>query len=386
MPRFPRFLLLFLTFSLLLASCIPQTADRRPQADGGQPTVSSPAPTLTPSPAPTFTPTPEPTPTPIPLSPEFLSQFEGTAYTFQEGEILFSPSAGGTSEGQTPAPSVIARVENGKFAFTVGGKEVAVDPARVEILGKEWFLNGEEEQVIGVKDESGSWWQYEFDRQSGAWVEKSLPEVSTDVMHPTRLEWNDMIGGRWAVAVRQAIKEGKIPTFDPSQLKNVRFDLQDDEWFEEYGMRKAIPNLWAPDYLDLRRPGSFPIIYSAYGVMKVEGGKIGILTEQIAIDKNGDFVLFNLYDSPEFIQYVVTYGRRNFDNAKTYFTPIVELKEERCKNFVIPKHMKQFCGKWVAPFVSNIIKEMVKRWVKNDEGLGSKLIERLLMWAGPISY
>jgi hypothetical protein len=168
-------------------------------------------------------------------------------------------------------------------------------------------------------------------------------------------------------------------------LKNVRFDLQDDEWFEEYGMRKAIPNLWAPDYLDLRRPGSFPIIYSAYGVMEVEGGKIGILTEQIAIDKNGSFVLFNLYDSPEFIQYVVTYGRRNFDNAKTYFTPIVELKEERCKNFVIPKHMKQFCEKWTASFVSTIIRDTVKKWVDGG-GLDPKLIERLLMWAGPISY
>jgi hypothetical protein len=71
--------------------------------------------------------------------------------------------------------------------------------------------------------------------------------------------------------------------------------LSDDEWFEKYGMRFAYPKLWAPDYLDLRRPGSFPIIYSAYGVMEIDGEKIGILTEQVAIDKNGDFVLFNLY-------------------------------------------------------------------------------------------
>jgi hypothetical protein len=384
MSRFPRFLILFLTLSLLLASCGPQTADRRPQADGGQTSTPSPTFTLAPTSAPTLTPTPtpEPTPTPIPLSPEFLSQFEGTAYTFQEGEILFSPSAGGTSEGQTPFPSVIARVENGKFAFTVGGKEVAVDPARVEILGKEWFLNGEEEQVIAVKDESGSWWQYEFDRQSGAWVEKSLPEVSTDVMHPTRLEWNDIIGGRWAAAVRQAIKEGKIPTFDPSQLKDVRFYLQDDKWFEKYGMRKAVPNLDAPDYLDLRRPGSFPIIYSAYGVMEIDGEKVGILTEQIATDKNGSFVLFNLFTRLDFIQYVVTYGRRDFDNVKTYLTPIVEAKPKVCESW---DTQKRLCEKWTAPFVSNIIRDTVKKWVDGG-GLDSKLIERLLIWAGPTSY
>jgi hypothetical protein len=382
MFRFTRTLNLILTLSIFLAACGPQTADRRPQADGGQPTVPSPALTLSPSPAPTFTPTPEPTPTPIPLSPEFLSQFEGTAYTFQEGKILFSPSAGGTSEGQTPFPSVIARVENGKFAFTVGGKEVAVDPARVEILGKEWFLNGEEEQVIAVKDESGSWWQYEFDRQSGAWMEKSLPEVSTDVMHPTRLEWNDIIGGRWAVAVRQAIKEGKIPTFDPSQLKDVRFILDDDEFFEEYGMRFATPKLGAPDYLDLRRPGSFPIIYSAYGVMQVDGDKIGILTEQIAIDKDGSFVLFNLFTRLDYIQYVVTYGRRDFDNVKTYLTPIVEAKPKVCKSWATRKRL---CEKWTASFVSTIIRDTVKKWVDGG-GLGSKLIERLLMWAGPTSY
>jgi hypothetical protein len=382
MSRFTRTLSLILTLSIFLASCRPQTADRRPQVDGGQPTVPSPALVLSPSPAPTFTPTPEPTPTPIPLSPEFLSQFEGTAYTFQEGEILFSPSAGGTSEGQTPAPSVIARVENGKFTFTVGGKEVSVDPVRVEILGKEWFLNGEEEQIIAVKDESGSWWQYEFDRQSGAWVEKSLPEVSTDVMHPTRLEWNDMIGGRWAAAVRQAIKEGKIPTFDPSQLKDVRFELDSDEFFERYGMREVAPSLMWPDYLDLRRPGSFPIIYSAYGVMQVDGDKIGILTEQIAIDKNGSFVLFNLFARLDHIQYVVTYGRRGFDNVKTYLTPIVEAKPKVCESWATRKRL---CEKWAASFVPTIIRDTVRKWVDGG-GLGSKLIERLLIWAGSVAY
>jgi hypothetical protein len=67
---------------------------------------------------------------------------------------------------------------------------------------------------------------------------------------------------------------------------------------KEYGDEICLlQNCDAPDYLDLRRPGSFPIIYSAYGVMEVDGEKIGILTEQIAIDKNGDFVLFNLYAS-----------------------------------------------------------------------------------------
>jgi hypothetical protein len=273
-------------------------------------------------------------------------------------------------------------VENGKFAFTVGGKEVAVDPARVEILGKEWFLNGEEEQVIAVKDESGSWWQYEFDRQSGAWVEKSLPEVSTDVMHPTRLEWNDMIGGRWAAAVRQAIKEGKIPTFDPSQLKDVRFELSRDEFFRRYGMRFANPKLWAPDYLDLRRPGSFPIIYSAYGVMEVEGGKIGILTEQIAIDKNGGFVLFNLFASPEYIQYVVANGRRDGDNARSYLTPMVEWEEKVCKGIANPA-VKKVCGKRAIP-ASDIVREVVKKWV--NSGIFKPVFERVLLRVGTVSY
>jgi hypothetical protein len=385
MSRFTRTLSLFLTLSLLLASCGPQTADRRPQADGGQTSTPSPTFTLAPTSAPTLTPTPtpEPTPTPIPLSPEFLSQFEGTAYTFQESKILFSSSAGGTSEGQTPFPSVIARVENGKFAFTVGGKEVAVDPARVEILGKEWFLNGEEEQVIAIKDESGSWWQYEFDRQSGAWMEKSLPEVSTDVMHPTRLEWNDIISGRWAVAVRQAIKEGKIPTFDPSQLKDVGFELSSDEFFERYGMRFATPRLWAPDYLDLRRPGSFPIIYSAYGVMQVEGEKIGILTMQIAIDKNGSFVLFNLYGSPEADQYLVTYGRRLGDNAKTYPAPLVE-RERRICDLIDPadKASKKICG-WTI-IDSDSIREAVRKWVGGEPF--DPVFELLLLMAGENTY
>jgi hypothetical protein len=70
MPHFPRTLSLLLTLSLFLASCRPQTADRRPQADGGpltvdgsQPTVLSPTFTLSP-----FPPPPPPKPPSPPLS------------------------------------------------------------------------------------------------------------------------------------------------------------------------------------------------------------------------------------------------------------------------------------------------------------------------------
>jgi hypothetical protein len=64
MPRSLQFLILILTLSLL-ASCGPQTADRRPQADGGQLTVDGGQPTL---PSPTFTLSPSPTPTETPTS------------------------------------------------------------------------------------------------------------------------------------------------------------------------------------------------------------------------------------------------------------------------------------------------------------------------------
>jgi hypothetical protein len=67
MSRFPRFLILFLTLSLLFAACRPPTADRRPQADGGRLTVDG-GQTGTPTPtfAPTLTATPTETPTPRP--------------------------------------------------------------------------------------------------------------------------------------------------------------------------------------------------------------------------------------------------------------------------------------------------------------------------------
>jgi hypothetical protein len=58
MSRLIRTLTLLLTLSLLLASCRPQTAGRRPQADGGQPTAPSPTLTLSPSPTPTEIPQP----------------------------------------------------------------------------------------------------------------------------------------------------------------------------------------------------------------------------------------------------------------------------------------------------------------------------------------
>jgi len=78
MSRFPRFLILFLTLSLLFAACRPPTADRRPQADGGRLTVDG-GQTGTPTPtfAPTLTATPTETPIPRP-SLESLGLFAET--------------------------------------------------------------------------------------------------------------------------------------------------------------------------------------------------------------------------------------------------------------------------------------------------------------------
>jgi hypothetical protein len=64
MSRSPRFIILFLALSLLFAACRPQTADRKPQADGGRLTVDGSQPTL---PSPTFTLSPSPTPTETPI-------------------------------------------------------------------------------------------------------------------------------------------------------------------------------------------------------------------------------------------------------------------------------------------------------------------------------
>jgi hypothetical protein len=82
MSRFPRFIILFLALSLLFAACRPQTADRRPQADGrpltvngSQPTVPSPTFTLSPSPTPTETPIPQPSLESLGLTAEIQQMF-----------------------------------------------------------------------------------------------------------------------------------------------------------------------------------------------------------------------------------------------------------------------------------------------------------------------
>ena len=76
MSRFTRTLSLILTLSLFLASCRPQTADRRPQADGGQPTAPSPTLTLSPSPSPTPTEIPQPSLESLGLTAEIQQMFD----------------------------------------------------------------------------------------------------------------------------------------------------------------------------------------------------------------------------------------------------------------------------------------------------------------------
>jgi hypothetical protein len=100
MSRFHRFLILFLTLSLLFAACRPQTADRRPQADGGrltvdggQPTVPSPTFTLSPSPTSTETPIPRLSFESLGLSAETqaLLKRQGWDITWEYGRVGDSP-------------------------------------------------------------------------------------------------------------------------------------------------------------------------------------------------------------------------------------------------------------------------------------------------------
>ncbi len=242
--------------------------------------------TFTPTEAPTETATPTATETftltetPAP-PPEFESQMAGTKYSVKDNEILFTPDNGQAAQ--------IATVENGKFVFTVNGQEVNVDPKLAEIPDAEWFLNGKNDQIMAVYDDSDTYWKYEYNMTTGEWEEKSLPEVSTNVNYPTEIEWNDMVGNRWATAVRQAIASGKIPTFtnkvviegpSPDNSLPIGKYLEFNYFDGKYAT-----------YTETR-----PVIYSAYAVVSIGNENFETLTEQIA-NNSGGYTLANVKDT-----------------------------------------------------------------------------------------
>ncbi len=239
-------------------------------------------PTETATPTATETPTLTETPTP---PPEFESQMAGTKYSVKDNEILFTPDNGQAAQ--------IATVENGKFVFTVNGQEVNVDSKLAEIPDAEWFLNGKNDQIMAVYDDSDTYWKYEYNVTTGEWEEKSLPEVSTNVNYPTKIEWNDMVGNRWATAVRQAIQAGKIPTFTnkvviegpslPDDILPVGKNLQFNYFDRKYATY----------------PETRPMIDSAYAVITIGNETSEILTKQIA-NKSSGYTLANIKETNNF--------------------------------------------------------------------------------------
>jgi len=237
------------------------------------------------TPTSTSTPTETPTSEWVP-SPEFLAQFDGTAYGFKDNQILFSPASG----DKIP----IASVENGKFVFSVNGQEMSVDPKLATVPEAKWFLHGATEQIMAVNDETDTYWQYEFDLTTSKWVEKNLPEVSTNINNPTPVEWNDIVGNRWATAIRRAIESGKIPTFGPDVVVSPM--SVDERFYQEYGW--IGPDFGQSHTFYVTNPKTRPIMSAAYAKIYIDDGFHKILTEEFAI-KDRSFGLVSMIEGEQ---------------------------------------------------------------------------------------
>lgn len=286
-----------------------------------------------------------------PLPSEFLSQFDGTKYSISENQIFWA--------SDTSHKIQIASIEAGKFVFSVNGQEVAVESGLAVVPEAKWFLNGESEQIMAINDKTGTYWQYEFDLTTNQWVEKNLPEVSVDFYNPTEIEWNDIVSGRWAAAVRQTITAGKIPTFSDQVV--VKPGEPNDYLYEKYGVRF----LAYKDDEDLYgiNPETRPIKYTAFARILLGGQSRLVLTEQFA-NKSGGFTLISMVlgDNEAWERFLSDSYRSN--NAA--IVPIVEAKSAK----ELLRGWKGDGSGYAAWFVENgsgLIETAYKEWLASGK-------------------
>ena len=312
------------------------------------------------------------TATEVPLPSEFLNQFDGTAYSFKDNQVLFSPD--GTNQ------VAIASIEAGKFVFSVNGQEVSVDPKLATVPEAKWFLNGNS-QIMIVNDESGAYWKYEWNQQTNQWVEKNLPEVSTDFNKPTKIEWNDIVSGRWAAAVRQEIEAGKIPTFDDKVVVNsVEFN---DFYYGRHGI--ASLTFSDAERIYLTNPETRPIKYTdgsaTFGEIMLGGQSGLIITEQIA-NKSSGFTLLSLVASPE-NEFLLKFFFDPYEIKHRALVPIVKVKS--------PEHLIHYWNidygdyyTWFAENDSGFIQAAYDEWLASGDA--PQVLEKVLFTASGVTW
>ncbi len=310
-------------------------------------------PTSTIIPEPTLTPTPEWTP-----SPDFVNQFTDTPFSLEKDQVQFT-----TAEEKT----TIAQVKNGEIIFQANGQEVRVNSALAVVPEAKWFLHGKSDQIMAIFDTTNTYWQYEFERTSNRWVEKTLPEPSRDVNNPTPIEWNDVLGNRWATAVRAAIEAGKIPTFDPSKVKIGDMSLNGNQFYQENGW--DAPDFKKVDGFYASHPEARPVLPSAFSQLNLGGRTREMVTSQLENKENSGFTLVNMVES------TTGFIKQTLSNPSQWIRPVVKL-ENGGPAFIKKSIGEPITASWQATSGNDIMKPAVNDII--NDGVWDPVWEKII--------
>jgi len=225
-------------------------------------------------------------------------------FDVKDGQVFWAQSA---------ADEVLLGViKDEAFVFQTAGHEVSVDPTLITVPAEMWFLNGRSDQTVAIYDVSATYWQYEWDVATKQWLEKSLPAVSANYSR-TKITWNDIVSNRWATAVRAAIAQGKLATFDETKLQFPPMIMHPD-LLKKYGMDGPS---YSPGAQGEKLPTEArPVKAAAYAEIKMNGVPFSIVTEQFA-NASGGYRLINLLVSSAEMGRIGNEGR--------YFIPVTRI-------------------------------------------------------------
>jgi len=250
------------------------------------------------------------------LAPDLIDKMnadltEDQTYLLKDNTLVYSIAGQETT---------VARIAGGKVELVLSnGETVFLTAEQLMVAEAHWFVENPQNRLVGT-DENNVW-RYEWDATKLTWEAKSLPEFSTTVEDKMpEITWDDIVSGRFAQAVHEAVAAGTVPTFGNNTVFVPR--KYSENFFNIYGI-----GIYGFDSEDsqysqyLTDKSTRPILDTAYATMKLGRMEYTVVGQQNK-DSAGNIRVIPLIAHSRFNQYLI--------QPERYSVPVTRCTAKGC--------------------------------------------------------
>jgi len=252
------------------------------------------------------------------LAPDLIDKLnadltEGQTYLLKDNTLVYSIAGQETT---------VARIAGGKVELVLSsGETVFLTAEQLMVAEAHWFVENPQNRLVGT-DENNVW-RYEWEATKLVWEAKSLPEFSTTVEDKMpEITWDDIVSGRFAQSVHEAVAAGTVPTFGNNTVFVPRV-YSSEKFFQVYGFKGPLFDSDDSQYSQyLTDKSTRPILDTAYATMKLGRITYTVVGEQIK-DSDGNIRVISLIKLPSYHHYLIDPG--------AYIVPATRSTAKGCK-------------------------------------------------------